>query len=72
MHLKLKLLAIGLGCSVLLYGQNSQSALNENLKLVNLKEVVVSDLKAPLGFAYKGATETILTEEDLMPFRSRG
>jgi len=72
MHLKLKLLAVGLGTTVLLYGQNSQSALNENIKLVNLKEVVVSDLKAPLGFAYKGATEIILTEEDLMPFRSRG
>ena len=37
-----------------------------------LNEVILSDLKAPLGSNFRGATQVILNSRDLLPFRTRG
>ncbi len=37
-----------------------------------LNEVILNDLKAPLGPNFRGATQVILGSSDLLPFRTRG
>ncbi len=72
MKLLEKTLALSLGSFLLLYGQRQKQDSILERERTQLKEVVLTDLKAPFGFSQQGATQFVLDATDLKPFRTRG
>ena len=72
MKLLEKTLALSLGSFLMLYGQRQKQDSILERERTQLKEVVLTDLKAPFGFSQQGATQFVLDATDLKPFRTRG
>lgn len=66
------LLIFGFLTSSTLFSQTNASRVKDTTNLTILPEVILTDVKSPFGFDYKGATQIILNAQDLTPYRGRG